>query len=70
MDTPKTFLYEQHDAVATITLNRPERLNAITFEVYHELTDFFAVLRDEKDVRVVVITGAGRAFCSGGDANV
>ena len=67
MDTPKTFLYEQHDAVATITLNRPERLNAITFEVYHELTAFFAKLRDEKTVRVVVITGAGRAFCSGGD---
>src|SRR5260370_28878449 len=67
MDTPKTFLYEQHDAVATITLNRPARLNAITFEVYHELTAFFAKLRDEKTVRVVVITGAGRAFCSGGD---
>ena len=67
MDTPKTFLYEQHDTVATITLNRPERLNAITFEVYHELTAFFAKLRDEKTVRVVVITGAGRAFCSGGD---
>ena len=67
MNTPKTFLYEQRDGVATITLNRPERLNAITFEVYRELTDFFAQLRDDKDVRVVVITGAGRAFCSGGD---
>src|SRR5437016_9729478 len=67
MITPKTFLYEQRDGVATITLNRPERLNAITFEVYRELTDFFAQLRDDKDVRVVVITGAGRAFCSGGD---
>src|SRR5438477_3184477 len=67
MNQPKSFLYEQKDRVATITLNRPERLNAITFEVYHELTDFFASLRDEKDVRVVVITGAGRAFCSGGD---
>src|SRR5213083_1001527 len=67
MNTPKTFLYEQRDGVATITLNRPERLNAITFEVYRELTDFFAQLRDEKNVRVVVITGAGRAFCSGGD---
>lgn len=67
MITPKTFLYEQRDGIATITLNRPERLNAITFDVYHELTDFFAQLRDEKDVRVVVITGAGRAFCSGGD---
>ena len=67
MKTPKTFLYEQQAGIGTITLNRPERLNAITFEVYRELTDFFADLRDEKDVRVVVITGAGRAFCSGGD---
>jgi len=64
---PNSFLYEQSDGIATITLNRPERLNAITFEVYRELTDFFAALRDQKDVRVVVITGAGRAFCSGGD---
>ena len=67
MISPKGFLYEQRDGIATITLNRPERLNAITFEVYHELTDFFASLYDKKDVRVVVITGAGRAFCSGGD---
>lgn len=65
--TAKSFLYEQRDGIATITLNRPERLNAITFEVYRELTDLFAALRDEKEVRVVVITGAGRAFCSGGD---
>src|SRR6266545_3213051 len=67
MNAPRTFLYEQRDGIATITLNRPERLNAITFEVYRELTDAFAALRDEKEVRVVVITGAGRAFCSGGD---
>src|SRR5947208_401073 len=67
MHKPSTFLYTQHDGIATITLNRPERLNAITFEVYHELTDFLARLRDKKDVRVVIITGAGRAFCSGGD---
>ena len=64
-----TFLYQQRDAVATITLNRPERLNALTFEIYRELTDTFLALRDEKDVRAVVITGAGRAFCSGGDVN-
>src|ERR1044071_7444644 len=67
MHNPKTFLYEERDGIATITLNRPDRLNAITFEVYRELTDLFATLRDEKQVRVVVITGAGRAFCSGGD---
>ncbi|HEV7746523.1 MAG TPA: enoyl-CoA hydratase family protein [Pyrinomonadaceae bacterium] len=70
MKTPTSFLYEQTDAgVATITLNRPDRLNALTFEVYRELTDTFAALRNETDVRVVVITGAGRAFCSGGDVH-
>lgn len=68
MKKPKSFLYEQSDSgVATITLNRPDRLNALTFEVYRELTDTFADLRSENAVRVVVVTGAGRAFCSGGD---
>lgn len=69
MIQPKSFSYEARAGVARITLNRPERLNALTFEVYRELTDTFAALRDEKDVRVVVITGAGRAFCSGGDVH-
>ena len=70
MKQPATFLYDQDDqGVATITLNRPERLNALTFGVYRELTDTFAALRDESDVRVVVITGSGRAFCSGGDVH-
>jgi enoyl-CoA hydratase/carnithine racemase len=70
MIKPRSFLYELSDAgVATITLNRPERLNAITFDVYRELTEIFAELREEKDVRVVVITGAGKAFCSGGDVH-
>lgn len=67
MKQPSSFLFEQSNGVATITLNRPDRLNALTFEVYRELTDTFAELRNEQDVRVVVITGAGRAFCSGGD---
>jgi enoyl-CoA hydratase/carnithine racemase len=68
MLSPKSFLYEVRDeGVAWITLNRPERLNALTFEVYRELTDAFAALQDERAVRAVVITGAGRAFCSGGD---
>ena len=70
MKQPTTFLFEQDEqGIATITLNRPERLNALTFEVYRELTDLFAELRDEPAVRVVVITGAGRAFCSGGDVH-
>lgn len=69
MFSPKSFLYEVRDGVAYITLNRPERLNALTFEVYRELTDTFAALRSEDEVRAVVITGAGRAFCSGGDVH-
>ena len=66
---PKSFLYH-HDAatgVATITLNRPERLNALTFDVYAEMRDAFFALDTEPGVRAVVITGAGRGFCSGGD---
>ena len=70
MFTPNSFLFETNaSGVATITLNRPERLNALTFEVYRELTDTFAALRNEPEVRAVVITGAGRAFCSGGDVH-
>jgi enoyl-CoA hydratase/carnithine racemase len=70
MLNPMSFLFAVNaHGVATITLNRPERLNALTFEVYRELTDTFAALRNEKQVRVVVITGAGRAFCSGGDVH-
>ena len=66
---PRSFLYEvDHDTqVATITLNRPDRLNALTFEVYAELRDTFRALGEESDVRSVVLTGSGRAFCSGGD---
>jgi enoyl-CoA hydratase/carnithine racemase len=67
MISPKSFIYESREGIAWITLNRPERLNALTFEVYRELTDAFAALQDDASVRVVVVTGAGRAFCSGGD---
>ena len=66
---PRSFLYHLNAAtgVATITLNRPERLNALTFEVYAELRDLFRALDTEPGVRAIVLTGAGRAFCSGGD---
>src|SRR5215210_5373844 len=67
MIEPKSFLFEARGGVGWITLNRPERLNALTFEVYRELTDTFAALRTEEEVRAVVISGEGRAFCSGGD---
>jgi enoyl-CoA hydratase/carnithine racemase len=70
MQQPSSFSLEiDSTGIATITLNRPERLNALTFEVYRELTDTLAALKDESKVRVVVITGAGRAFCSGGDVH-
>src|SRR4026208_1319278 len=69
MISPQSFLYELKDGAATITLNRPERLNALTFEVYRELSDTFLALRAESAARVVVITGTGRAFCSGGDVH-
>jgi enoyl-CoA hydratase/carnithine racemase len=62
-----SYLLDTKTAVATITLNRPERLNALTFEVYTQLRDTFRALDTEPGVRAIVITGAGRAFCSGGD---
>jgi enoyl-CoA hydratase/carnithine racemase len=66
---PRQFLWEVDGAVATITLNRPERKNALTFEAYAELRDTFRLLERVEDVKVVVITGAGGNFCSGGDVH-
>jgi len=64
---PEHFRYDEADGVATIRLDRPERLNALTFDSYGELRDAFVELRSRDAVRCVVITGTGRAFCSGGD---
>jgi enoyl-CoA hydratase/carnithine racemase len=66
---PSAFSYQldAKTSVATITLNRPDRLNALTFDVYTQLRDTFRALDIEPGVRAIVITGAGRAFCSGGD---
>jgi len=66
---PRSFLFALDPAtgVATLTLNRPERLNALTFEVYAELRDVFPRLDADPAVRSIVVTGAGRGFCSGGD---
>ncbi|MDA1080804.1 MAG: enoyl-CoA hydratase family protein [Gemmatimonadetes bacterium] len=65
----KHFLWECSDdgRVATITLNRPERRNPLTFESYAELRDLFRALSHASDVRAIVLTGAGGNFCSGGD---
>jgi len=68
---PQSFLYT-HDTttgVATIVLNRPQRMNALTFEVYGELRSTFRDLADEPGVRAIVLTGQGKAFCTGGDVH-
>src|SRR5215475_16049164 len=61
------FLYEVEDGVATITFDRPDKLNALTFEIYAQLRDLMVELRRNNQVRVVIITGSGKAFCAGGD---
>lgn len=66
---PYDFLYDVSDGVATLTFNRPEVLNALTFEVYSQLEYLFETLRTDENVRVVVLTGAGDSFCSGGDVH-
>lgn len=64
---PHGLRYEENGRVATITLSRPERLNALTFDIYGALRDLFAQLRDRADLHAIVLTGEGRGFCSGGD---
>ncbi len=69
---PKSFRYEldPETRVATVTLDRPDKLNALTFEVYDELREVFEALDVEPGVRAIVLTGAGeRAFCTGGDVH-
>lgn len=69
--TPRHFLWDVSDdgKVATITLNRPERKNPLTFDSYAELRDLFRALVYANDIKVVVVTGAGGNFCSGGDVH-
>jgi len=64
---PRHFLLAVKDRVATVTLNRPERKNPLTFDSYRELTDFFRACAFDDDVKAVVVTGAGGNFSSGGD---
>ncbi|HUZ49479.1 MAG TPA: enoyl-CoA hydratase family protein [Candidatus Dormibacteraeota bacterium] len=64
-----TARYDVADGVATLTLDRPERKNPLTFALYAELRDWFVSLRNEPSVRAVVLHGAGGNFCSGGDVH-
>jgi enoyl-CoA hydratase/carnithine racemase len=66
---PAHFRWQVADRVATITLDRPERKNPLTFEMYAELAETFRRLAHARDVRAVVVTGAGDNFCSGGDVH-
>ncbi len=68
-DDWKHFRFTCADGVATVTLDRPDKLNALTFEAYADLRDLLAELPHRGDTRVLVLRGEGRAFCSGGDVN-
>ena len=63
----ETLLYAVEDGIATITLNRPEKLNAFTARMMKEMIDVFDITDNDDAVRVVIVTGAGRAFCAGAD---
>ena len=63
------FRFSVSDGIGTVTLDRPGKLNALTFEAYADLRDLLAELPHRGDTRVLVIRGKGRAFCSGGDVN-
>jgi enoyl-CoA hydratase/carnithine racemase len=67
LSAPEHFRWSVAEKVATITLDRPERKNPLTFSAYAELRDTFRALALEADIKAVVITGAGGNFCSGGD---
>ncbi len=65
----RSFVFENNDGVATIRLNDPDRLNALTFETYGELEKVMADLAQDNDAKIVVLTGTGKGFCSGGSVN-
>ncbi len=60
-------LYVKEDHIATVTLNRPQKINAYSETMVHEILAALADARDDDGVRAVILTGAGRGFCSGGD---
>jgi enoyl-CoA hydratase/carnithine racemase len=69
MKTYKTILIEKRDKTGIITMNRPEKLNAINLEMKHELSEALSDMEVDDDIRVVILTGAGKAFSSGHDNN-
>jgi len=65
----QSFIYEVKDGIATARLNDPDRLNALTFQIYEELERLTRELAEDAAVKVLVLTGAGKGFCSGGSVN-
>ena len=65
--TYQTLIYDVNDRIATITLNRPDAMNATTDEMYHELQALLGIVGDDASVACVILTGAGRGFCAGAD---
>lgn len=63
----KTILYEVKDHIATVTLNRPEFGNAFSAETYQEIIDAMNEISNDEDVKVAILTGKGKHFCTGGD---
>ena len=68
MGSEDHILFGIEDGVGVVTLNRPDRLNAINWDLGRDLVKLFEDLRMNDEVRVIVLTGAGRGFCAGGDA--
>lgn len=68
-DDWESFAFAVDDGVATVTFDRPEKLNALTFDMYADFRDLLVELEHREDVKVLVVTGAGRGFCSGGDVD-
>lgn len=66
----KDIIYEESGKVATITLNRPDKFNALSDQMRQELREVAAHLKQSKEIQVVIFTGAGKAFCAGGDIHV
>ncbi len=64
-----SLVFENNDGIATIRLNDPEKLNALTFQTYGDLETIMAELANDDSVKVVVLTGTGKGFCSGGSVN-
>jgi len=65
----KTVMLEKKDEIAILTLNRPDKLNAVNMEMRSEILDILNNLEKNSEVRVLIVTGAGRAFCAGADIN-